>query len=122
MRKIKLTVFFCFILVLFACKNTKFEKAGWEYQGDLGMYPNREKMLKDLIENHKLKGLTYRELIAKIGPDQNFRSGYDTCIFYSIVTYYGRDIDPLFTKNLVFKFNKDSIVIDYEIKEWKRGK
>jgi len=65
MKKVKLTVILGFILVLFACNNIKFEKTGWVYQGDVGMYPNREKMLKDLTENHKLKGLTYRELISK---------------------------------------------------------
>lgn len=122
MRKVKLTVILGLILVLFACNNIKFEKAGWIYQGDVGMYPNREKMLKDLTENNKLKGLTYRELIAKIGPDENYKQGYDTCIFYSIVTDFGWDIDPVYTKSLVFKFDKDSVVVDYKIEEWKHGK
>ena len=121
MREIKLIIILSFILLSFAC-NPKFEKTGWLYQGDVGIYPNREIMLNDLTENNKLKGLTYRELIAKIGPDENFKSGYDTCIFYSIVTDFGWDIDPVYTKDLVFKFNKDSIVVDYEIKEWKKEK
>ncbi len=121
MRKTKLTVIFGLILLLFACNNINFEKTGWVYQEDVGMYPNREKMLKDLTENNKLKGLTYRELIAKIGPDENYKQGYDTCIFYSIVTDFGWDIDPVYTKSLVFKFNKDSVVVDYKIEEWKRG-
>ena len=121
MREIKLIIILSFILLSFAC-NPKFEKTGWLYQGDVGIYPKREKMLNDLTENNKLKGLTYRELIKKIGPDKNFKSGYDTCIFYSIVTDYGWDIDPVYTKDLVFKFNKDSIVVDYEIKEWKKEK
>jgi len=121
MREIKLIIILSFILLSFAC-NPKFEKTGWLYQGDVGIYPNREIMLNDLTENNKLKGLTYRELIAKIGPDENFKSGYDTCIFYSIVTDFGWDIDPVYTKDLVFKFNKDSVVVDYEIKEWKKEK
>ena len=121
MREIKLIIILSFILLSFAC-NPKFEKTGWLYQGDVGIYPNREIMLNDQTENNKLKGLTYRELIAKIGPDENFKSGYDTCIFYSIVTDFGWDIDPVYTKDLVFKFNKDSVVVDYEIKEWKKEK
>ena len=122
MRKVRLTVILGLILLLFACNNIKFEKTGWVFQVDVGMYPNRDKMLKNLIENNKLKGLTYRELIEKIGPDENFKSGYDTCIFYSIVTDYGWDIDPVYTKDLVFKLNQDSVVVDYEIKEWKKEK
>ena len=122
MRKVKLIVILSFILLSFGCNNIKFDKTGWTYQGDVGMYPNREKMLKDLTENNKLKGLTYKELIAKIGPDENYKSGYDTCIFYSIVTDYGWDIDPVYSKCLVFKFNKDSVVTDYKIEEWKKGK
>jgi hypothetical protein len=121
MRKVKLIVILSFILLSFAC-NTKFEKTGWMYQVEVGMYPNRERMLNDLTENNRLKGLTYRELIAKIGPDENYKQGYDTCIFYSIVTDFGQDIDPVYTKNLMFKFDNDSIVIDYKIKEWKHGK
>lgn len=121
MIKVRLTVILSFILLLFAC-NTKFEKTGWMYQGDVGMYPNREKMLDDLTKSNKLKGLTYKELIAKIGPDENYKQGYDTCIFYSIVTDFGWDIDPVYTQSLVFKFDKDSVVVDYKIEEWKHGK
>jgi hypothetical protein len=98
MRKVKLIVILSFILLSFACNNIKFDKTGWTFQGDVGMYLNREKMLKDLTENNKLKGLTYKKLIEKIGPDENYKSGYDTCIFYSIVTVYGRDIDPVYSK------------------------
>jgi len=122
MRYVKLTILLWLILGTYACNNAKFEKTGWEYQDEPGMYPNREKMLKDLTDHYKLKGLTYRELIEKIGPDENYKSGYGTCIFYSIVTDFGRDIDPVYTKNLVFNLNKDSVVVDYEIKEWKKGK
>jgi len=122
MRKAKLIVILSFILLSFACNNIKFEKTGWMDQSDVGIYPNREKMLNDLTENNKLKGLTYRELIEKIGPDENYKQGYDTCIFYSIVTDYGWDIDPVYTKDLVFKLNKDSIVVDYKINEWKKVK
>ena len=119
MKKVKLIVILSFILLSFAC-NTKFEKAGWMYQVDVGMYPNRKKMLNDLTKNNKLKGLTYRELIEKIGPDENYKHGNDTtCIFYSIVTDFGWDIDPVYSKSLVFKFNKDSVVVGYKIEEWK---
>jgi hypothetical protein len=123
MEKVKLIVLLSFILLSFACNNFKFEKKGWMYKSDEGIYPNREKMFKDLTVNHKFKGLSYKKLIEEIGPDDNYNLGVDTCIFYNIVTGYGWELDPdpVYVKNLVFKLNKDNFVIDYKIEEWRHG-
>ena len=83
------------------------------------MYPNRDKMLNDLIKNHKLKGLTYRQLVEQIGePEQNV-SGDSNTVYYNIVTDYGHDIDPIYSKTLQLGFDKDSIIIDFKIIETK---
>jgi hypothetical protein len=50
-------------LLVEACKFNAFDKTGFAVGGDLGSYPNRDRMLYDLIKNHKLKGLTYKQLI-----------------------------------------------------------
>jgi hypothetical protein len=111
-------VVFILILLSVGCNDIKFEKKGWMYE-DCGTYPNRNKMIKDLTGNNKLIGLTYKELIKKIGKDDNY-NGFDTCILYNIITDYGwLGIDPVYTKDLKFKFNKDSIVIDYKVEVWK---
>jgi len=107
-------------MLLTACKNeTKFDKAGWIIKDDLGLYPNRNKMLNDLIENQKLKGLTYLQLIDKIGEPEKNVSGDSNSIYYDIVTDYGHDIDPVYSKTLEFKFDTDSIITDYKINEFK---
>jgi len=108
----------CFLLT--SCKdNVTFDKVGWAFQGDLGLYPNRDKMLDDLTKNKNLKGLTYRQLIDKIGEPEKNVVGDSNTIYYDIVTDYGYDIDPVYIKTLEFKFDTDSIITDFKINETK---
>jgi len=115
------TVLFLIICVLLiAYKNeSKFDKVGWTVKGDLNSYPNRDRMLNDLIKNQKLKGLTYRQLIINIGEPEKNVIGDKNLIYYDIVTDYGLDIDPVYIKTLEFKFDRDSIITDYRINEIK---
>jgi len=107
-------------LILSACENKiKFEKDRWTIKGDLGIYPYRSQMLDDLIQNQELKGLTYKQLIDKIGEPEK---GYDSdsnSIYYDIVIDYGQDIDPVYVKTLEFNLDRDSIVTDFKINEIK---
>lgn len=108
----------CFLLT--SCKDKMtFDKTRWIIQGDLGLYPYRDKMLEDLTKNQKLKGLTYRQLIGKIGEPEKNITGDNNTIYYDIVIDYGYDIDPVNIKTLAFKFDKDSIVNDFKINESK---
>lgn len=60
--------FVIFFVLFVSCKqNVKFNKAEWVIVGDCNTHPNREKMLIDLTEKHKLRGLTYKQLVDKIG-------------------------------------------------------
>jgi hypothetical protein len=107
------------ILTLLSCFS-RFDKYKWRQKNDIEFYQFRDNMLKDLLSNYKLNGLSYSQLIDLLGkPDRVFNKDSDL-IYYSIVTNYGRDIDPIYAKYLIFKLNKDSIVIDYKIKEWKK--
>ena len=99
--------------------NLPFDKTGWIIQGDLGLYPNRDKMLDDLTKNQNLKGLTIRQLIDKIGEPEKNVVGNSNTIYYDIVTDYGHDIDPIYSKTLEFKFDKDSFIKDFKIHETK---
>lgn len=74
-------------------------------------------MLDDLTKNQKLKGLTYRELIDKIGEPQKNVTGDSNTIYYNVVTDYGHDIDPIYCKTLEFRFDNDSIITDFKINE-----
>ncbi|CCG52951.1 Probable lipoprotein precursor [Flavobacterium indicum GPTSA100-9 = DSM 17447] len=117
MEKLKFTLLsLCF--VLFSCKNDmKFEKSGWNQKGDLNSYKNRENMLEDLTNNHKLKGISYSKVIDLLGLPENYSDEKFNTLSYNIVTEYGNDIDPVYIKILEIKLTKDSIVENYKIVE-----
>jgi len=74
--------------------NQAFNKAEWA-DGDEGFgYPKRRYMLNDLIENHKIRGLTYKQLIDTVGQP-HIDSGSNEA-YYNIVLDYGWDIDPVY--------------------------
>ena len=52
-------------------------------------------------------------------PDLKITGKNDTA-YYDIITDYGHDIDPVYTKELIFRFDNDSLVIDYKIREWEK--
>lgn len=97
--------------------NQTFNKAAWA-DGDQGWgYPNRKYMLNDLLKNHQIKGLTYKQLIDSIGEPHLDSGSYEA--YYNIILDYGWDIDPVYSKNLILQLNRDSVVTGFEIKEWK---
>ncbi|MFA9213530.1 MAG: hypothetical protein ACEQSR_06745 [Candidatus Methylacidiphilales bacterium] len=109
-----------FILWCIACNNannSKFNKENWCKTEDLQLHPNRVKMLDDLLKNNTLKGLTISQLIDKLGnPDFNTPPDSNK-IYYNIITEYGLDIDPVYSKNLIFTFSHDSIINNFIIDE-----
>ena len=110
------------LIVLIGCNNitynrVKFNKSQWNSIGDLHSHPNRENMLEDLIDHHKIKGLTYHQLIDSLGQPENYGDTKD-CIYYDIVVNYGY-LDPKSGKYLAIGFNKDSIATGFKVVEWK---
>jgi hypothetical protein len=101
--------------MLISCSsNEPFNKNGWLVKDDIGNYPEREKMLNDLMESH-LNKIHYNSAIKLLGnPDAVAGS----VLSYNILTDYGSDIDPVYTKNLDISF-KDSIVNHIKIVEKK---
>lgn len=106
-------------LLLFSC-TTKFDKAKWQQESDIGQFPYREKMVNDLVVNHKLKGLTYNQVIDLIGEPQKNLVVEKNKINYPIIVEYENDIDPVYTKTLVITINDDSLVSTFQIDEWKK--
>ncbi len=97
--------------------HSKFDKTLWNSKEDWD-YPYREAMVSDLIAHHHLKGLSCKQLIDSLGTPESLT---DTDgVYYQIIMDFGSDIDPVHTKYLVFKLNKDSVVNDFTVKEWKK--
>ena len=74
-------------------------------------------MLKHLTTNYKLVGLKYGEIIKLLG-EPNFSDSVSFA--YKVVEDYGSNIDPVYTKNLDLKFDKDSVITSLKIAEWKK--
>jgi len=109
-------------IILFGCNNiihsdVKFNKSQWNSIDDLNSHPNRESMLEDLIEHHKIKGLAYHQLIDSLGEPENYGDTKDS-IYYDIVVNYGY-LDPKSGEYLAIGFNKDSIATGFRVVEWK---
>jgi hypothetical protein len=76
-------------------------------------------MIDDLIKNYELKGKKYHEIIELLDRPQG-KEDNDLQIFYDIDVNYGRDIDPVYSKTLMFQFDKDSVVNMFKVEEWKK--
>jgi len=102
------------------CKNfgqIKFDKAKWNEDYQDGFPPKaRNKMVNDLVENHKLKGLKYWEVIELLG--EPIAKDSSTFSYEVVIKYDGLfAIDPTYVKSLVFYFSKDSTITDVKIEE-----
>lgn len=106
-------------LSLTACQpKLKFNKAKRNCKSDTE-YPYREAMLDDLLKRYLLKGLIYKELAIKIGEPIRALDNLEYA-YYNIITDYGPDIDPVYTKILSIRLNKDSVVTDLKVEEWNK--
>ena len=80
-------------------------------------YTMRDKILEDLTTNYKLVGMTYKDVIRLLGkPDDigTLKTSYDIINNEAI---YNPKNKPLYRKNLEFYFNKDSVVIRFNVYE-----
>ena len=122
MRNLKITIIYILLVGIFSsCKDEmKFDQIGWQQKGDINSFPNREKMLEDLLINHPLKGITYQKLVELLGePEINYNSESNE-IYYSIITEYGNDIDPISETKLEIELKRDSTVSGVKILKFKK--
>ena len=111
---------FCvFSVWLISCNPDKsFDNLKWREKGDLGIFPYRKSMLKDLTTNYKIVGLSYNQTIDLLGVPEGFIAGHTNTLYYDIDLDYGHDIDPIYVKTLEVHFNKDSTITGFDIREW----
>jgi hypothetical protein len=104
---------FAVITVTGCSSNSKFDRQKWSY-GDGLDYPFRDEILNDLVTNHHIKGLNYRQTIDSLGSPQRRDSLQFT---YQIIddSYAFARKKPAHRKNLIVYFSKDSIVTRFEV-------
>jgi hypothetical protein len=124
MLKIKIRIkqlLLCVAILPVACvridPHIKFDKEKWAQKEDWDYY-NRNDMVDDLMAHHRLKGLSYKSLVDSLGYPENMDK--KDSLYYQVLMDFGDDIDPVHTKYLVFKLNKDSIVTDFKMEEWQK--
>lgn len=101
-----------------SCGNqTTFDSKKWKIEEDLRTFPFRETMVDDIIINKKFVGLSFKQILDSLGQPNQINEGQ---IFYSVKVDYGSDIDPIYTKDLVLTVDKDSLVTEVQIKEWRK--
>jgi hypothetical protein len=92
-------------------------KTAWTKPDDALPPSSRKYMIEDLIQHHKLIGLSVDSLVNLLGePDNEYSDS--SSISYDLIVDYGHDIDPVYVKSLVFDFGPDSIIKKYKIEEW----
>lgn len=107
-----------FISITSCNRQQKFTRELWSY-GDGLEFPSRKAILDDLLANHKIKGLTHYEVIQLLGSPQyrdtaNFKYSYQ---IEDTGFKYNPKKNPVYIKNLVLYFSKDSIVTKTDIYE-----
>ncbi|MBI3883049.1 MAG: hypothetical protein HY305_02225 [Sphingobacteriales bacterium] len=118
MKNIKFALITGLIFFMSCRIDQNFEKEGWnEFKPNSEFFPSpqRDKMLKDLTENHKLVGLTIAELRKQVGePDFYNRN----LIGYTIIADYAYSIDTaVHTKNLYLTLSGDSVINSFKVEE-----
>lgn len=103
------------------CENQlKFDSRKWKEYRDIESYPNRQLMLRDIVENKRFIGLSYKSIIDSLGQPENYVDNETNELWYLVTTDYGTDIDPVYTKHLVLTIDNDSTVTTVNIKEWNK--
>jgi hypothetical protein len=103
-------------LTIVGCSNaSQFNREKWSY-GDGLEYPLRNEIVDDLIANHHIKGLTFKQVIDSLGSPQRRDSLKFTYQIQDNSFDFARK-KPAHKKSLIVYFNKDSVVVKFEIYE-----
>ena len=94
---------------------SKFDRQKWSY-GDGLDYPLRNDIVDDLMKNHHIKGLTFRQVIDSLGSPQRRDSLKFTYQIQDNSFDFARK-KPAHKKSLIVYFNKDSVAVKFEIYE-----
>jgi hypothetical protein len=66
----------------------QFDRSTWNERDDI-FYANRERMVRDLMDNHLHIGMSYAELTELIGKPENYANMKRNLVAYEIMVDYG---------------------------------
>lgn len=109
-------IFLLLMLVFASCSKKKFNSAEWKdsYEVNRGFVaPELKAMAEDIVANHKLIGLTHKQMLDSPGEPEND----PTPSWYTVEENYDM-IDPVSGSYLRIDFNKDSIIVKAVVIKW----
>lgn len=79
-------------------------------------------MVKDLLDRYTLIGMAESEINELLGGPDNFADNTEYKKYYFLTEVGGFfGIDPIASKSLVIKYDKDNIVSSVEVHTWGKG-
>jgi hypothetical protein len=107
-------------MTLTACsRQEKFTREKWDLEYD-GQYLKREYIVKDLMENHLHKKMSYEEIINLLGDKtERLNLADSNRIYYQIKEKWHWDIDPEWTTYLEIELDKDSCLKSVRVVKYK---
>lgn len=93
----------------------KFDKRLWLSNQQKDCYRDREKMLYDLLDNHKIKGLKYSEIEKLLGNVEIESTSHSKYVKYSITSEKDLTIDQRYSKELIIFLDRDSIAQSFMV-------
>lgn len=116
MKFISTLFFLLIILTIQSCQKKvecvtklKFDKSLWLKNQQKDCYRDREKMLYDLLDNHKIKGLKYSEIVKLLGNSEIESTSHSKFIKYIVTTKNDSTIESKYSKKLIIFLNRDNI-------------
>lgn len=96
-------------------KELKFDKSLWLKNQQKDCYKDREKMLYNLLDNYKIKGLKYTEIEKLLGSTEIVSTSHSKYITYTVTTKKDSTIEQKYSKELIIFLDRDSIAQSYMV-------
>jgi outer membrane protein assembly factor BamE (lipoprotein component of BamABCDE complex) len=103
------------LLFAFGCQpSVKFDSAKWKQDNGVEN-PERNLMADDLVNSHKLIGMSREQMLTLLGKPSPIVDTKDT--YYKLSEKY-EGIDLVLQSNLIITFGKDSVINKAIVKVW----
>lgn len=108
------------IVIFISCSSDrKFSIEEWERKDDLAI-SQRKAMEKDLINNYLNDKLSYKDVITLLGVPDTKDSIKSTISYATYIEYEWLGIDETKIRYLDLVFDKDSTLMNSQIREWNK--